>query len=223
MMVPIDRPTQVIEMCGASFASDIWSVGCTVIELLTGSPPYFDLAPMAALFRIVQGDHMTLPKGISPGIEDLLRQCFQKDPKRRPTTSELLRHPWLRQSKRNLKKSWTNSVGRMKNLRKNYDDVALVVERMIGGGGGGEPVTPRSDLTTPRSDAGNLARSMLGGGGMLSDRSHRGEQPNEGLEFRQFRLDSCVGLSVVRFVCVCVCVFSRRNGVTGVPDGRSPF
>ena len=37
--------------------------------------------------------------------------------------------------RRNLKKSWTNSVGRMKNLRKNYDDVALVVERMIGGGG----------------------------------------------------------------------------------------
>jgi serine/threonine protein kinase len=70
-----------------------------VIELLTGSPPYFDLAPMAALFRIVQGDHMALPKGISPGIEDFLRQCFQKDPKRRPTTSELLRHPWLRQSK----------------------------------------------------------------------------------------------------------------------------
>lgn len=54
---------------------------------------------MAALFRIVQGDHMALPKGISPGIEDFLRQCFQKDPKRRPTTSELLRHPWLRQSK----------------------------------------------------------------------------------------------------------------------------
>ena len=70
-----------------------------MIELLTGSPPYFNLAPMAALFRIVQGDHMALPKGISPGIEDFLRQCFQKDPKRRPTTSELLRHPWLRQSK----------------------------------------------------------------------------------------------------------------------------
>lgn len=40
-------------------------------------------------------------------------------------------------------------------------------------GGGGEPVTPRSDLTPPRSETGNLARSMLGGGGMPSDRSHR--------------------------------------------------
>lgn len=45
---------QVIEMSGVSAASDIWSVGCTVIELLTCIPPYYDLQPMPALFRIVQ-------------------------------------------------------------------------------------------------------------------------------------------------------------------------
>jgi serine/threonine protein kinase len=41
-------------MSGVSAASDIWSVGCTVIELLTCVPPYYDLQPMPALFRIVQ-------------------------------------------------------------------------------------------------------------------------------------------------------------------------
>lgn len=45
---------QVIEMSGVCAASDIWSVGCTVIELLTCVPPYYDLQPMPALFRIVQ-------------------------------------------------------------------------------------------------------------------------------------------------------------------------
>jgi serine/threonine protein kinase len=45
---------EVIEMSGVSAASDIWSVGCTVIELLTCVPPYYDLQPMPALFRIVQ-------------------------------------------------------------------------------------------------------------------------------------------------------------------------
>jgi len=35
-------------------AADIWSVGCLAVELLTGQPPYFDLQPMSALFRIVQ-------------------------------------------------------------------------------------------------------------------------------------------------------------------------
>jgi serine/threonine protein kinase len=45
---------QVIEMTQVTPASDIWSVGCLIIELLTGYPPYFDLQPMSALFRIVQ-------------------------------------------------------------------------------------------------------------------------------------------------------------------------
>lgn len=64
---------EVIEMAGWSFASDIWSVGCTIIELLSTKPPYFDLAPMAALFRIVQDDHPPLPERISP-----VRYQFQK-------------------------------------------------------------------------------------------------------------------------------------------------
>ena len=45
---------QVIEMTCVTPAADIWSVGCLAIELLTGQPPYFDLQPMSALFRIVQ-------------------------------------------------------------------------------------------------------------------------------------------------------------------------
>lgn len=45
---------EVIEMTSVTAASDIWSVGCLAIELLTGSPPYFEHAPMSALFRIVQ-------------------------------------------------------------------------------------------------------------------------------------------------------------------------
>ncbi|KAG5521996.1 hypothetical protein RHGRI_034269 [Rhododendron griersonianum] len=40
----------VIEMSGVCAASDIWSVGYTMIELLTCVPPYYDLQ----LFQIVQ-------------------------------------------------------------------------------------------------------------------------------------------------------------------------
>lgn len=49
------RPAaQVIEMTQVTAASDVWSVGCLILELLTGYPPYYDLQPMSALFRIVQ-------------------------------------------------------------------------------------------------------------------------------------------------------------------------
>jgi serine/threonine protein kinase len=45
---------EVIELTSVTPAADIWSVGCLAVELLTGQPPYFDLQPMSALFRIVQ-------------------------------------------------------------------------------------------------------------------------------------------------------------------------
>lgn len=73
---------EVIEQSGATTASDIWwvshfpsmsyvllqfrSVGCVVIELLEGKPPYHFLDPMPALFRIVQDDCPPIPEGASP-------------------------------------------------------------------------------------------------------------------------------------------------------------
>ncbi|KAK9106345.1 hypothetical protein Syun_022356 [Stephania yunnanensis] len=65
---------EVIEMAGVCAASDIWSVGCTVIELLTCVPPYYELQPMPALFRIVQDDHPPISDSLSPEIADFLRQ-----------------------------------------------------------------------------------------------------------------------------------------------------
>lgn len=35
---------EIIELKGASAKSDIWSLGCTVIELLTGRPPYAEIS-----------------------------------------------------------------------------------------------------------------------------------------------------------------------------------
>jgi serine/threonine protein kinase len=57
---------EVIEQQGATTASDIWSVGCVVVELLEGKPPYHFLDPMPALFRIVQDDCPPIPEGASP-------------------------------------------------------------------------------------------------------------------------------------------------------------
>ncbi|KAF5387299.1 hypothetical protein D9757_005754 [Collybiopsis confluens] len=90
---------EVIELKGASPKSDIWSLACTVIELLTGRPPYGDIPnSMSVMFRIVEDDRPPIPPGFSPLLEDFLRQCFQKDPAKRPSAEILCEHQWLKQN-----------------------------------------------------------------------------------------------------------------------------
>ncbi|KAK9052628.1 hypothetical protein SSX86_029258 [Deinandra increscens subsp. villosa] len=107
---------EVIEMSGVCAASDIWSVGCTVIELLTCVPPYYDLQPMPALFRIVQDEHPPIPDGLSPGITDFLRQCFKKDARLRPDAKTLLSHPWIQNSRRVVLQSSLRHSGTLRNI-----------------------------------------------------------------------------------------------------------
>ncbi|KAG8817392.1 hypothetical protein FRC17_011250 [Serendipita sp. 399] len=93
---------EVIEQLGATTASDIWSVGCVVIELLEGKPPYHFLDPMPALFRIVQDDCPPIPEGASSIVKDFLYHCFQKDCNLRISAKKLLRHPWMISAKKQM-------------------------------------------------------------------------------------------------------------------------
>ena len=95
---------EVIEQSGATTASDIWSVGCVVIELLEGHPPY-TLDPMPALFRIVQDDCPPIPEGASPIVKDFLYHCFQKDANLRVSGKKLLKHPWMVAARKQMAES----------------------------------------------------------------------------------------------------------------------
>ena len=96
MGTPYWMAPEVIELTGSTTKADIWSVGCTVIELLTGSPPYFDLAPMSALYHIVKDDEVPIPVTASKMCRDWLALALQRDPQIRPTAKKLLSHKWIK-------------------------------------------------------------------------------------------------------------------------------
>ena len=101
-------------------------MGCTIIELLTGKPPYLDLDPMAALFRIVQDDFPPLPEGISQALRDFLLLCFQKEPMLRKTADKLLEHPWL-QNQSNALNNPTDLLPNGKGVPGNDADTQVIV------------------------------------------------------------------------------------------------
>ncbi|KAG6817006.1 hypothetical protein H0H87_000902 [Tephrocybe sp. NHM501043] len=131
---------EVIEQSGATTASDIWSVGCVVIELLEGHPPYHTLDPMPALFRIVQDDCPPIPEGASPIVKDFLYHCFQKDCNLRISAKKLLKHPWMVSTRKqlsdgnkpsgdNAEKAATGQEGGRRPLSNyNYDEAVLKVQ-----------------------------------------------------------------------------------------------
>ena len=100
---------EVIEQKGnISPKCDIWSLGCTIIQLLTTKPPYYEFEPMAAMFRIVTDDCPPIPNDISNNLKDFLLKCFIKDPNKRPSAKELLNHPWITTPNKKLVKKFIN-------------------------------------------------------------------------------------------------------------------
>ncbi|KAJ0234361.1 Mitogen-activated protein kinase kinase kinase 5 [Hirschfeldia incana] len=80
-----------------AFAVDIWSLGCTIIEMFTGKPPWSEFEGAAAMFKVMR-DSPPVPESMSAEGKDFLRLCFQRNPAERPTASMLLEHRFLKNS-----------------------------------------------------------------------------------------------------------------------------
>ncbi|KAJ7960799.1 putative Mitogen-activated protein kinase kinase kinase [Quillaja saponaria] len=79
------------------FAADIWALGCTMIEMATGSNPWPKINdPVLALYRIgFSGQVPEIPSWLSEKGKDFLDKCLRRDSKERWTANELLKHPFL--------------------------------------------------------------------------------------------------------------------------------
>ncbi|KAI4366164.1 hypothetical protein MLD38_022078 [Melastoma candidum] len=82
-----------------SYAADVWSVGCMVIEMAMGSLPWMDADdPVSALYRIGYSNEVPEPPHwLTEPARDFVKKCLVRDPRERPTVEELLKHQFLQE------------------------------------------------------------------------------------------------------------------------------
>ncbi|GAA5820272.1 hypothetical protein JCM11251_005553 [Rhodosporidiobolus azoricus] len=87
---------EVVKQTAYTSKADIWSLGCLVVEMLTGAHPWANLTQMQAIFRIGSSIRPTVPDDISTDADDFLEQTFEIEHTDRPSARELLAHPFIR-------------------------------------------------------------------------------------------------------------------------------
>jgi len=74
---------------------DIWSLGCTIIEMADGKGPWSHLKGFSFFFKVSQGELPPIPELLSSEAKDFIRRCLKWKPEERANVSELLHHPFV--------------------------------------------------------------------------------------------------------------------------------
>lgn len=81
-----------------SKAVDCWSIGVITYILLCGYPPFFEDNETRLFSKIMRADyafHAPFWDDISESAKDFIRKMMEKNPSKRFTTEQALRHPWI--------------------------------------------------------------------------------------------------------------------------------
>lgn len=82
---------------GSGRASDIWSLGCVVIEMASGKRPWYELeSSVMIMFRVGMGNCPAVPDSLSQEGKDFLSHCLVHDPNERWTASQLQDHTFVK-------------------------------------------------------------------------------------------------------------------------------
>ena len=88
---------EIIKGLGGSRFSDIWSVGCSVLEMYQGFPPYSDKKEAFGVFNCIckKKELPDIPEDMPDLMKDFVKKCLQFEPNKRLNVYELKKHPFF--------------------------------------------------------------------------------------------------------------------------------
>ncbi|KAF8779933.1 hypothetical protein HU200_002203 [Digitaria exilis] len=86
---------QVIRGTPYGRSADIWSLGCTVLEMFIQRPPYPDENWVSAFYQIGRGQLPPVPSSLPPVAREFIQECLRVNPDDRPSADQLLEHPFV--------------------------------------------------------------------------------------------------------------------------------
>ncbi|KAI3384608.1 hypothetical protein SNEBB_000088 [Seison nebaliae] len=112
---PFWMAPEIIQEIGYDYAADIWSLGITCIEMAEGKPPYADIHPMRAIFKIPTRPPPTLQNSNewSKEFGEFIENCLKKSAEERPSATDLLEMDFL------------------SNFHETYDSLKLLIKESL--------------------------------------------------------------------------------------------
>eukprot|EP00731_Ephydatia_muelleri_P029557 Em0021g80a len=131
------------------YRSDQWSLGITAVEIAEGEPPLCSMHPMRGSVPHTKEPHpqnSNSQRNGHPSFVSFIENCLTKDPTRRPTSDELLKHPFsVEFVERQVRVQIKDQIDRMKRRKVDEYEYSGSDEEGSGGGSLDHPTIKKSD------------------------------------------------------------------------------
>ena len=88
---------EVMKQEGHGRFADIWSLGCLVVEMATGKPPWhYKTNPVSVFMHVCNTEELPRLPDLSSEAKDFIFSCFRREPTERPNVCKLLKHRFIK-------------------------------------------------------------------------------------------------------------------------------